>query len=262
VLWDVDSRERLGKPLLVPEGYVDSVAFDPNGKSLAAGYVVPRLGEGGGVVLWDVGRRERLGKPLLVPEGDVRGVAFGPDGKSLAAGYVVPHLAESGGVVLWDVDRRERLGKPLAVPEGYVDSVAFGPDGKYLAAEEHEDQIPTGGLVLWDVGRRERLGRPLLVPEGDVRGVAFGPDGKSLAAGYAVPGHKGGVVLWDMDLGSWKAHARQIANRNFTRAEWQQYFPDTPYRRTFRTLPWPSDLPEDEREKAEQRESEQPEGDE
>ena len=43
----------------------------------------------------------------------------------------------------------------------------------------------------------------------------------------------GWLPLWDMKLNSWQRLASQIANRNMTRAEWRQYFPDTPYRPTF-----------------------------
>jgi len=135
----------------VTEGYVQGVAFSPDGKTLAAGYdddVV--VGRRGGVVLWNTARRERLqDKPLAVTEGDVQGVAFSPDGKTLAAGY---DGGGGGGVVLWDTARRERLQeKPLAVTEGYVQGVAFSPDGKTLAAGY------SGGVVLWDTARRERL---------------------------------------------------------------------------------------------------------
>ena len=49
-------------------------------------------------------------------------------------------------------------------------------------------------------------------------------------------------MLWDVDLKSWQRLAGQIANRNFTREEWRQYFPDRPYRPTFPDLPVP---PED-----------------
>jgi hypothetical protein len=58
--------------------------------------------------------------------------------------------------------------------------------------------------------------------------VTFSPDGKTIAAGYAktiAGGYDGGVVLWDVDLSSWQGLAGTIANRNFTRAEWRQYFP-------------------------------------
>ena len=68
------------------------------------------------------------------------------------------------------------------------------------------------------------------------------------------------MVLLDGDPASWRAKAGQVANRNFTREEWRQFFPDTPYRRTIRSFPWPHDLPEAERKQAEAWEKEHPEG--
>ena len=111
-------------------------------------------------------------------------------------------------------------------------SVAFSPDGKTIAAGyDGVGGGVGGGVVLWDVAARKRLADdPLPVKEGDVRGVAFSPDGKTIAAGYG--GRVGGgVVLWDVDLESWQRIAGRIANRNFTRDEWRQYFPEEPYRR-------------------------------
>jgi hypothetical protein len=55
------------------------------------------------------------------------------------------------------------------------------------------------------------------------------------------------MVLFDIDLESWKDRAGQIANRNLTRQEWSQYFPDTPYHATFNNLPAP---PEEEPSKS------------
>jgi hypothetical protein len=183
------------------EGRAESVAFSPDGKTLAAGCGV------GGLVFWDVVRRERLGDKPLVGEGSLKSVAFSPDGKTLAAGYGFP-----GGVMLWDLGRKERLtDKPLAVGEGNVQSVAFSPDGKSIAAgyENGAAFREGGGVVLWDVGRRLRVNdKPLAVLEGVVRSVAFSPDGRSIAAGYDHRGatpergawvpERGGVVLWDV----------------------------------------------------------------
>jgi hypothetical protein len=89
--------------------------------------------------------------------------------------------------------------------------------------------------------------------------VAFATDGR-LAAGYERSGVGGGVVLLDADPASWRRKVAQTVNRNFTWREWTQYFPETPYRRTIRSFPWPYDLPEVELNRAEVFEKEHPEG--
>ena len=93
VLWDAAARKRLAdEPLAVKEGNVQSVAFSPDGKTIAAGYSGATAS--GGVVLWDAAARKRLvDEPLAVKEGCVTSVAFSPDGKTIAAGYDVPATA-------------------------------------------------------------------------------------------------------------------------------------------------------------------------
>jgi hypothetical protein len=199
------------------------------------------------VVLFDA-RGERLRPaPLEVKEGFVNGVAFGPEGK-IAAGY--GRGSGASGVVLFDA-RGERLRPaPLEVKEGWVDNVAFGPEGKIAASYGN---FPQGGVVLFDA-RGERLRpAPLQVKEGSGASIAFGPDGK-LAQGTG-----DGIVFFDADPASWRRKAGQAAHRNLTRIEWTRYFPDTPYRRTIRSLPWPHDLPEAERKQAEALEKVRPE---
>jgi hypothetical protein len=68
-------------------------------------------------------------------------------------------------------------------------------------------------------------------------------------------------VLFDADPASWRRKAAHVANRNFTREEWTQFFPDQPYRRTIPSLPWPHDLPEEEQAQAAAREKAHPGGD-
>jgi hypothetical protein len=137
------------------------------------------------------------------------------------------------------VQDRPNLTSFLHIREGYVSSVAFSRDGKTLAAG-YTHFGGGGGVVLWDAAARRRLAdEPLPVKEGDVSSVAFGLDGKTLATGYGGKG-RSGVLLWDLDLESWQQRAAVIANRNFTREEWRQYFSDEqPYRPTFPELPVP-----------------------
>jgi WD40 repeat protein len=129
--------------------------------------------------------------------------------------------------------------------------VAFSPDGKTLSAGYRSGG--SGGVMLWDLGKREPLRNPLPVKEGEVWDVAFSPDGEILAVGYGVvggvdgktlSGGGGGVALWDLATRDrpmapecWRRIAGEIANRNFTQDEWQQYFPDKPYQPTFSWLP-------------------------
>ena len=86
---------------------VCSVAFSPDGKTLAAGYNGQMRGlyHDCGVVLWDVaGRKRVIQASLPVKEALVSlvSVAFSPDGKTLAAGYSLGPKT-GGGVVLWDM---------------------------------------------------------------------------------------------------------------------------------------------------------------
>ncbi len=223
------------------EGFVWCVAFSPDGKTLAAGYSENNATGPCGVVLWDVAARKRLvGPPLSMEEDMISSVTFSPDGKTLAAGRRGSGVSS---VVLWDVATHKGLvNPPLAVEEGYVESVAFSPDGKSIAAGYRLRGVVVnggGGVVLWDVATRKRLmGQPLAVEAGNVESVAFSPDGKSIALGHG----GGGVALWDIDPESWQRLAGRIANRNFTRKEWRDYFPETPYRATFPDLPVPPEV--------------------
>ena len=100
VLWDARTGKRLtDKPLAVTEGSAYSIAFSPNGETLAAGY-------DGGVLLWDARLRRRLGEnPLYVCGEFTTRLAFSPNGKTLAVGYSYSAgRAPFGDVALVDVD--------------------------------------------------------------------------------------------------------------------------------------------------------------
>ena len=188
-LWNVTDPAHprpLGQP---PRGSyfdstVDSVAFSPDGHTLAGG------DSGNGTVwLWDITdpARPRLLGPGLAGSRAIDSVAFSPDGHTLASG------GYGGAVRLWDVtdpaDPRP-LGEPLISGGAEVSSVAFSSDGHTLASGDR-----SGTIRLWDVTdpAYPRLLGPILAG-GAVASVAFSPDGRTLASGSL----DGTIGLWNI----------------------------------------------------------------
>ena len=117
-LWDLATRrERM--TLEGHTNFVQSVAFSPDGKSLASIGFAPEL------ILWDAASGKRL--RTWKADGDLgRRVRFSPDGRWVAA----ETLARIDGrhVGIWDV----ATGKQIAKVDSGDGSYMFTPDGKKL----------------------------------------------------------------------------------------------------------------------------------
>ncbi|KIO17049.1 hypothetical protein M407DRAFT_85352, partial [Tulasnella calospora MUT 4182] len=132
-LWDAEAGSPIGEPLRGHEGWVQSLAFSPDGKTLASG------SSDGTICLWDAEAGSPIGEPLRGPKGWVRSVAFSPDGKTLASG------SDDATIRLWDAEAGSPIGEPHRGHEGRVWSVAFSPDGKTLTSE-----LNNGTTCLWE----------------------------------------------------------------------------------------------------------------
>jgi WD40 repeat protein len=176
-------------------GFVECVAFSPDGRTLASGLNPDCYGSGkdGTIKLWDVASGTNIAT-LKGHTKSISSVAFSPDGKTLAS------ASWDQTVKLWDV----ASGRNSVVHQGTdgekVPFVAFSPDGKTLA-------VAAGvAITFWDVASGTNVAT-LKGHTQSVSSVAFSPDGTTLASGS-----------WDQTIKLWSADAgscfRTLDNTN------------------------------------------------
>ena len=242
-----DATEGTAGPIRSLEGHthlVETVAFSPDGKTLASGswdYTVR---------LWDlsVANGKQTGRPVILPHETTRlAMAFSPDNSTLVSagdrsltiwtggpeyerrleckgetyhclsfspdGRTLALGAEDGSVRLWEMPSAREQGA-LQDHSGTIRSVAFSPDGRHLVSASQK-----GRVVLWDVS--SGLALSTLVEEGPqpVGAVAFSPDGRLIAVGHFVFEDRD-VLLFDANTGDLKnrlvGHRRGIHGLAFS----------------------------------------------
>jgi hypothetical protein len=123
-----------------------------------------------------------------------------------------------------------------------LDDSERGYAGRFRPLASSEDgstwalnQPNTSSVVLWDTSTNRELGPALRGHAAMMYAAAFSGDGRLLATADM----NEEIWLWDLDPSAWAERACAIADRNLSWDEWQQSFPDRPYRKTCEGLPVP-----------------------
>lgn len=153
----------LKAPLLGQEGFITSVAFSTDGKTLAAN-------DSGHVRFWDATMpRESIN--LGKSEVNITEVAVSPDSQTILAKDSLSSLK------IWDAASKQITGLPPDIVNKDSDA-AFSQDGRFLAGPSGKDAIN-----LWDVMSRNLIATfsEPSTQAGKIYSIKISPDGKTLA---------------------------------------------------------------------------------
>lgn len=184
------------------------------------------------VQLWDFSHDNG---PVLIQElnnsSDPAGVAFN------AGGTLLVSANGNDSISIWRLapnGEYEHISTIISAHTNGVTSVAISPDGKTLLSGGGDQNV-----ILWNISDPKHpvqiatLGNhtyPILNG-----GMFFFADGKT-----AVSASKNELILWNVDQQSWSEKACNIAGRNFTQQEWDQFVGQSiPYHATCPELPIP-----------------------
>jgi WD40 repeat protein len=206
------------------DGFVRSVAFSPDGNSVASGstdhtvrvwdattgvQILPALhgdntlvyavafapngtriisGSGSGAIrIWNSSTGSQICSPLLGHEREVWAVAFSPDGTRIVSG------SGDKTIRIWDASSGAEILPALRRHENSVRTVAFFPDGTRIVSGSDDHTIR-----VWDASSGLEVLAPLRGHDGIVRSVAVSPDGTRIVSGS----HDNTIRIWDATSGA------------------------------------------------------------
>jgi uncharacterized delta-60 repeat protein len=188
-----------------PNGSVDVLAVQPDGKLIVGGAFIGFGGPDGGPRLGRVNPDGRVdGTFVPNPNGDVRALALLPDGRLYVGGDFSMIAAHPRGRVA-RLNPDGSLDEAFAEvnPNGAVDAIALQPDGKLIMAGQFDNVTGQSRRYLVRLhadGVIDNAFNPQLPPDGDgVVSLVLQPDGKLIIGDRFGPGASGHVARLNSD---------------------------------------------------------------
>ncbi|KAF8699922.1 protein kinase, partial [Rhizoctonia solani] len=204
------------------ESFVYSVAFSPDGKSVASG------SEDKTIRIWSAYEPTPIGNPFKGHTAGVCSVVYSPLGDMIASGSL-DHT-----IRLWDINTKQQIDEPLKAHSGCVNSIAFSPGGKFIASgsvdksirlwnidtrltsntfwghnkgirsvdfSPNDNQFASGSgdftIRVWDTESGKPVGKPFMGHHDVVHSVSYAPNANQIASGSS----DGTLQLWDVRSG-------------------------------------------------------------
>ena len=221
LLWDMQALQSRPRTLVGHRHTITTMRFSPDGTWLAAG------GNDGSAVIWNM---ENLSAAPMQLGGHyiaVESLAFDPTSTWLITGSWDPWIG------VWNI--KHPLAEPLKLYKSGsrfgsgTRSIAFSPNGRWLAVDG-DDEVASW---IWDFQNLSLEPKPLQAGQDQSPFfVSFSPDGDQL-----LTASRETVRIWTMEIDELLSMGCRSAGRNLTQAEWKQYFPYEPYRKTCEQWP-------------------------
>lgn len=216
-LYDTSTGEQFAD-LTVPNAtYVYEFSFNYDGTRLIADFETT---EGSRWALFDTTNGEVL---RIEGEGDSRIIRPWLSGNTL---YIE---GENFAFRRLDIDTFEEIGPPLVGHTLLINALDDDPDGDLIAT-----QATNGTVRVWDRESGDQVGRE----------IAIGRQSSGTYVDTSLDGKIVSVILdtelgiWNYDIDTWPAFACDLAGRNMTQREWDDFGPaNEPYRATCPQFP-------------------------
>jgi WD40 repeat protein len=164
---------------------VSRVAFSPDGKQIAAGYLDHRI------LIWNLGRGDY--QQLLGHSGPIKCLSYSPDGRYIASGAGPGAITRDKHIRVWDT-KTCTVSQILPGHSAGVYAVEYSPDGTQIASASVD-------VCIWDV--TTGVSRKFSGHKNTVFAIAWSPDGQHVASGSLDKT----IHVWDVNYGSSRVFA-------------------------------------------------------